>query len=84
MEWKDAVWILIFVVVVGLFLGPGMWSSSTNTLAKDIWLWWKRTRAQKVAGQGDAGHGNADPVADGPAKPEGPVKGTSADNPPES
>lgn len=37
-------WILIFVVVVGLFLGPGMWSSSTNTLAKDLWLKWRARR----------------------------------------
>jgi hypothetical protein len=43
-EWNDVVWIIVFVVVVALFLGPGMWSSSTNTLAKDLWLKWRAQR----------------------------------------
>lgn len=47
MEWSDALWILVFVLVTALFLGPGMWSSSTNTLAKDLWLKWKEKRARK-------------------------------------
>jgi len=49
MEWSDVLWILIFVVGVALFLGPGMWSSSTNTLAKDLWLKWRARRAKKTS-----------------------------------
>jgi len=49
MEWSDALWILIFVVGVALFLGPGMWSSSTNTLAKDLWLKWRARREEKAS-----------------------------------
>lgn len=34
------------VVAVALFLGPGMWSSSTEFLGITLWRWWK-TRSGK-------------------------------------
>jgi hypothetical protein len=44
--WSTWIVIVVAIVLVALFLGPGMWSSSTEFLWVTLWRRWRnRTKA---------------------------------------
>jgi len=58
MDFGWGIWAAILgsVVFVALFLGPGMWSSSTEFLFVTLWRQWRERRAQRRQGEGSSDH----------------------------
>jgi hypothetical protein len=44
--WQTWTVIVVGVILVALFLGPGMWSSSPEFLGVTLWRWWRSRRAR--------------------------------------
>jgi hypothetical protein len=57
MDFGWGIWAAILgsVVFVALFLGPGMWSSSTEFLFVTLWRQWRERRAQRRGTRGSSG-----------------------------
>ena len=47
--WQTWGVIVVGVILVALFLGPGMWSSSPEFLGITLWRWWRSRSARKQA-----------------------------------
>ena len=66
MDFGWGVWAAIIgsVVFIALFLGPGMWSSSTDFLFVTLWRQWRaRQRAKRAAPQTPADGATKPPAA---------------------